>query len=238
MSESFSASLENSGKTAVIHMSGFFREHRIETFSKVFFQAGTEQPGLIELDLEQLLFVDSAALGCLLALCDRCLERGTGLRLVNVQPNLLEVLHQTRLIEVLDLGETVAGQTATEAEPAEVLVIDDKPLILNLVSAVLAKSGYAVRRAASGEQALELFQRHREKIGLILMDATLPDIQAAELIDQCAGVDATVPVVIMTGAGENVLEALDQNPTVAEILRKPFLNEALVALVRKWMSKC
>ena len=121
--------------------------------------------------------------------------------------------------------------------PAEILVVDDEPLILNLVTAVLAMSGYPVRRAATGQQGIELFRERHEQIGLVLMDATVPDVQGADLLDQFAGIAAAVPVVIMSGAGENMLDALSENPVVVEVLRKPFRNEDLAALVRKWIPQ-
>jgi len=119
MSDKFSVSFEKSGETVVIRLSGFFREHRLHPFSQVIEQAEAEHPSLIQLDLEQLRFVDSAALGCLLTLYHRCMQRETGLRLINVQDNLREVLHQTRLADVLDLGEPVVPPAAPVTMPAE-----------------------------------------------------------------------------------------------------------------------
>ena len=63
MSETFSVSFEKSTEIVVVRLTGFFREHRIDPVSQVIDQVQAERPKLIELDLEQLRFVDSAALG-------------------------------------------------------------------------------------------------------------------------------------------------------------------------------
>jgi CheY-like chemotaxis protein len=65
-------------------------------------------------------------------------------------------------------------------EQATVLAVDDQPLNLRLLDAVLSPNGYRVITASSGEQALELLLS--SGIDLVLLDIVMPGIDGYEVL--------------------------------------------------------
>jgi DNA-binding response OmpR family regulator len=64
-------------------------------------------------------------------------------------------------------------------EKKKILVVDDEPKILEVVSAVLESQNYQVFTADTGSEAFGIFQR--ESLSLIVLDLMLPDITGEEL---------------------------------------------------------
>jgi two-component system, cell cycle sensor histidine kinase and response regulator CckA len=65
---------------------------------------------------------------------------------------------------------------------ANVLVVEDEPLLLTLLSGALERSGHTVITAESGEEALKVVQRDGETISVVVADFSMPDISGIELL--------------------------------------------------------
>jgi CheY-like chemotaxis protein len=112
-----------------------------------------------------------------------------------------------------------------------ILVIDDSPTILKLVELTLAKSGYRVLTAETGESGIETAQSFPPD--MILLDYLLPDLKGDDL---CRAISAQtalakVPVVVMSAKGEEISESFNTMNHVVNIISKPFSPEALLAVV-------
>ena len=112
---------------------------------------------------------------------------------------------------------------------ARILVVDDEPAILRVVRANLARHGYRVETAATGQAALDAHAFHHPD--LILLDLGLPDLDGLEIVRQIRGRAAT-PIVILSarGAERDKVQALDLGAD--DYLTKPFGVEELLARVR------
>ena len=56
----------------------------------------------------------------------------------------------------------------------KVLLVDDEKMVLEVGKAILQRMGNEVITAASGEEALDQFDQHRESIGCVVLDLTMP----------------------------------------------------------------
>ncbi len=79
-----------------------------------------------------------------------------------------------------------------------VVVIDDDPLDLALVEAVLAPESFTVIRAASGMEGVELVRRRRP--GVVLLDLIMPDMDGFAVVEMLRAEPATadVPIIVLT----------------------------------------
>jgi len=102
-----------------------------------------------------------------------------------------------------DPAEAVPGGAA--ATPAlgggdrgTVVVIDDDPLDMDLIEAVLAPEGYAVVRAASGKEGVRLVRQEQPRV--VLLDLLMPDMDGFEVVETLRGEPATaeVPIIVLT----------------------------------------
>src|SRR5579885_3832854 len=80
--------------------------------------------------------------------------------------------------------------------PYSVLVVDDEELTLRTISRGLRQEGFEVFTAASGEDALRVFQQ--EKPDLTLLDIVLPGIDGVEVLRQIRQANSAAIVVMMS----------------------------------------
>jgi CheY-like chemotaxis protein len=105
---------------------------------------------------------------------------------------------------------------------ARVLVVDDDPWILRMVSATLEKKSYVVDTAREGRQALERARSARPDV--IITDVMMPVMDGWQFVQQLRGIPelATIPVIFLTALGkdESRLRELGLGPD--DYLAKPF----------------
>lgn len=112
-----------------------------------------------------------------------------------------------------------------------VLVVDDEPEIVALVAYHLAKAGYRVATAASGQDALELARRERP--ALLVLDLMLPGLSGFDVLEQLRADDATrdVAVLMLTARREEVDRIRGLSLGADDYLTKPFSPQELVLRV-------
>ena len=81
-----------------------------------------------------------------------------------------------------------------------VLVVDDEPVIVQLVAMVLKQIGYAVLTASGGVEALMVYSSYHAKVDLVLTDVVLPGMNGVELANRIRALDPTVKVLLMSGS--------------------------------------
>lgn len=115
------------------------------------------------------------------------------------------------------------------AKRCTVLVADDDPQILHLVSRNLQFAGYAVLEAADGQQALEQIEAH--VLDLVLLDIMMPRLDGFTVCEQVRRFSA-VPIIMMTARGQDEDKIHGLNLGADDYLSKPFNVEELLARVR------
>lgn len=112
-----------------------------------------------------------------------------------------------------------------------VLVVDDSPATLGLLSEALERAGYTVLVAQSGDGALRLMERISPDI--VLMDAVMPGLDGFETtrLMKANGTTASIPVVFMTGLTEteHVVRGLESGGV--DYVAKPVAPDEVVARV-------
>jgi len=113
-----------------------------------------------------------------------------------------------------------------------VLVIDDEPFILEYVRKVLHQTGYATFIAENGDQGLAMFEERKGEIDLVLTDIVMPDsIDGLEVAARIHRIDATVPVLFITGAIPQDDPQMLSLMNGGFLLRKPFFPDQLIRFV-------
>jgi DNA-binding response OmpR family regulator len=110
-----------------------------------------------------------------------------------------------------------------------VLVVDDEPAILELVSFNLKKEGYDVITAADGKSALEVFAA--EKPDLVVLDLMIPEPDGYEVC-KLIRAQSAVPVIMLTARGEEQDRVRGLDLGADDYVVKPFSPRELLARVR------
>ena len=80
-----------------------------------------------------------------------------------------------------------------------ILVVDDEPPILDLLSAYFSKHGYEVSTATNAGDAMQLLDG--KPLELVILDVLLADTDGLEVLGQIKAAHPKLPVIIMTGIG-------------------------------------
>ncbi|MCK6474103.1 MAG: response regulator [Planctomycetes bacterium] len=115
-----------------------------------------------------------------------------------------------------------------------ILAIDDDPSVAEMMADTLASSGAAVKIAATVKDGLAALQTG--KFDLILLDYVISEKVAEQFLSKAAaqGSGADVPVIIVSGHGENLtLERFGNYAQVKAVLSKPFDPGVLLSLAAR-----
>ncbi|HEX4680415.1 MAG TPA: response regulator [Gaiellaceae bacterium] len=110
-----------------------------------------------------------------------------------------------------------------------ILVIDDEDVIRMLVVEILESAGYDVTSAESAERALALLEK--AEFDLVVSDVVMPGLSGLELLEAVRARHASLPVVLVTGAGtyDTLSQALTRG--AAGLVTKPFAHSDLQSAV-------
>ena len=111
---------------------------------------------------------------------------------------------------------------------AKILVVDDEPDALEVVSRTFMRAGYEVITAVSGEKALDLVPSIRPD--LIVMDVDLPGIDGFEVCRRVR-LDSQLPIVMLTSRDEEDDVMRGFRLGVDDYVSKPFSAKLLAARV-------
>jgi phosphate regulon transcriptional regulator PhoB len=114
----------------------------------------------------------------------------------------------------------------------KILVVDDEPDLLELVSYNLKKEGFKVITAPDGEDALEKIRK--VTFDLIILDLMLPGIQGVELCRMIRGNPKTesIPIIMLTAKGEVSDRIRGLETGADDYMSKPFSPKELIARVK------
>lgn len=123
----------------------------------------------------------------------------------------------------------IAVQPLTETKAGTILIADDEPQILSLLTDILTRMGYKVLKAMDGIEAFEIFKKEKEKIKLAILDIQMPRMDGKRLFMEIKALNPDARVLISTGydektasegIGENQPDGFIQKPYRASVLRE------------------
>lgn len=117
-----------------------------------------------------------------------------------------------------------------------ILIVDDEPGIRDIGSQALSKQGYTVLTAVSGEEALNIYNRHRDKgkdIDLVILDIGMPGMGGQKCLKELLKIDPGAKVIIASGYSDNdyLNEALSSG--ALGFATKPFKKAEFLKIVRE-----
>jgi DNA-binding response OmpR family regulator len=128
--------------------------------------------------------------------------------------------------------------TASAAEQPPILVVDDEPIVVEVVSRYLKREGFPVLTAATGAAALELARSGLPRPGLIVLDVMLPGIDGVEVCRRLRDESgSTVPIILLTARGGEADRIAGLRTGADDYVVKPFSPAELVARVRAQLRR-
>src|SRR5436309_9853095 len=118
---------------------------------------------------------------------------------------------------------------------AAVLVIDDEPVVRELIAEILADAGHDVVVAAGAEEAL--LRLAELDVQIVVSDIVMPGLTGLELLDEMRCRRPSLPVVLVTGAGTHAMltDALARG--ASGLVMKPFSHAELQGAVTTALAR-
>ncbi len=123
------------------------------------------------------------------------------------------------------------------AEGAQILLVEDEPLLANLLKQRLEREGFGVAVARDGEEGLKLLREQR--FSLLLLDIILPKISGFELMETMRADPqlGQVPVIIISNLGQDSDVAKGESLGAAAYFVKAKISiDELIEEVRKFLA--
>jgi ATP-dependent Lon protease len=114
---------------------------------------------------------------------------------------------------------------------AEIYVVDDEPMLLELASVILEPLGYSIRTFRSPEAAVSEFKAAHPQPVLIITDYAMHNMNGMELIEACRRICPEQKVVLLSGTvGPDIYDDTPVRPDC--FLAKPYQAKQLVDTVK------
>ena len=116
----------------------------------------------------------------------------------------------------------------------KVLVVDDAAFMRMRCKKLLTQSGHEVVEAATGSQAVDMYQS--DKPDLVLLDITMPDMDGLTALKEIRKIDPDARVAMVTAMGQQsmVVEALKAG--AKDFVIKPFDQDRVLAAISKLLA--
>lgn len=112
-----------------------------------------------------------------------------------------------------------------------ILVAEDDPLVLNVVTGMLRYLGYSTMSASDGQEALQTFIDNVDTIGMVITDMAMPIMGGLELAEKILADRPETKVVVMTGYIQEELNLDPEEFGLVGWLEKPMTADRLRQVV-------
>lgn len=103
-----------------------------------------------------------------------------------------------------------------------ILLVEDEVLISQVASELLGKLGFRVIVASNGREAIELFQKNKSDIDLVVTDLGMPVLDGYGLIRELKIIAPELPIIITSGFGDVDINARIVQSDIAGLISKPY----------------
>jgi len=137
------------------------------------------------------------------------------------------------LEEVREKSKNVGVPRGSET----IIVVEDNEGVRKLVTQVLEMKGYRILNAANGDEALEICEKYKEPMHLMLTDVIMPGMSGRELAERVLVLHSKMKVLYMSGYTDNFIAHHGILEKGISYLQKPFSVEKLAKKVREVLDK-
>jgi two-component system, cell cycle sensor histidine kinase and response regulator CckA len=134
--------------------------------------------------------------------------------------------------------EDVSEEASTSIlQESTILIADDEQALLNIAERYLTAHGFEVLSARNGREAVSLFEKEKARIGVVVLDMIMPEMDGETCLKEIRKMDADIDVILMTGftADKSLIERMKEQSDV--LIEKPFDLDRLCKLLKTMTQK-
>ena len=160
--------------------------------------------------------------------------------LIRVDSDFTAELKYGRRWVVVTSRRALATLTPVTHDPASdptgdetILVIEDEPMVRDVVGRILERRGCSVSMAVNGVEGLESIADLGDTLDLVLLDLSMPVMTGEDVLEQLSVTRPELPVVVFTGYGD----LRHRSGQVAALLPKPVRPSELLRTIRQALDQ-
>jgi two-component system, cell cycle sensor histidine kinase and response regulator CckA len=118
-----------------------------------------------------------------------------------------------------------------------VLLVEDEDIVRNFAARALARQGYEVLEAGTGIEALEVMEREKGKVDIVVSDVIMPEMDGPTLLKELRKTNPSLKFIFVSGYPDDAFKkSLDDNEAYT-FLPKPFTLPQLAAKVKEQLAE-
>jgi DNA-binding NtrC family response regulator len=120
--------------------------------------------------------------------------------------------------------------------PGRILIVDDEPPLLKIMSLYLTRLGFSVTTSSSTDKAWEVVKAAPSDVSVAVLDATMPGLRMQDLAMRILAANPSICVIAASGYPVEMSAMEAAAPGRVMFLHKPFTAEMLAAAVRRMLA--
>jgi len=117
-----------------------------------------------------------------------------------------------------------------------VLLVEDEEVVRNFAARALKRQGYKVLEAGSGIEALEVMEKNKGKVDIVVSDVVMPEMDGPTLLKELRKTNPDLKIIFVSGYPNDAFKASLGDEEFA-FLPKPFSLPQLAAKVKEELSR-
>ncbi len=135
-----------------------------------------------------------------------------------------------------------SAETVTQAPipkgSESILLVEDEPVIVEIITMILSGQGYTLLSATSPSDAIRMAEEHDGRISLLITDVIMPDMNGRDLAKHLQSKFPELKCLYMSGYTANVIAHHGVLDDGVHFIQKPFTLSAIAAKVRGVLDNC
>jgi PAS domain S-box-containing protein len=118
-----------------------------------------------------------------------------------------------------------------------ILLVEDESAVRQLATKMIERGGYRVLSACDGREAIEVFNRHSDKISMLMLDAVMPNMGGRETYERIAAMRPGIPVLFCSGYSADVLGPGFVLGPRMQMIQKPYSPDEILRRIHQLLSQ-
>jgi signal transduction histidine kinase/CheY-like chemotaxis protein len=135
-------------------------------------------------------------------------------------------------------AQNMVAATGSELRGTEtILLVDDEPVILDVIRRSLEMQGYTVQTEMNSQVALNKFRDNPRAIDLLVSDVTMPHLTGDRLAREFLAVRPDLPIILMTGYTDLVSDHSVHELGIRALMMKPLVGKTFLTKIRRLLDE-
>jgi CheY-like chemotaxis protein len=137
------------------------------------------------------------------------------------------------LPEALDTAAKTMKGRREQTGAETILLVEDESMVSDVTTKILERFGYTVLAAGNGREALNLYEKQKDSISLVILDLIMPKMGGIRCLEKLREIDPEARILVTTGHSLVGVEEEAIEAGARGFLYKPFTIKQMLTAVRE-----